>query len=116
MKRECRLPAVVLAAFAAAVLAAASASHAVESQRFRLLSVTQSSKLLLVSQIPGKQKFVLDGGAAKITVDGKPAEFADLALYSVIHVRYEPRKGSKDGVALDGAATEIRVLTPDNQK
>lgn len=95
---------------------AALAALAVESERFRLLSVTQSSKLILVSQIPGKQKFVLDAGAAKITVDGKPAEFADLQIYSVVHVRYESRKGNKDGVALDGAATEIRILTPENKK
>ena len=64
----------------------------------------------------GKNKFVLDASAAKIMVDGKPAEFQDLRLYTVIHVKFEARKSSKDGINLDGVASEIRVNTPENFK
>jgi hypothetical protein len=49
-------------------------------------------------------------------VDGKPGEFQDLRLYSVIHVKYDSRKGSKDGINVDGVATEIRISTPENLK
>jgi hypothetical protein len=98
------------------ILALALSAAAVESQRFRLLSITETSKMILVSEIPGKNKFVLDASAAKIMVDGKPAEFQDLRLYTVIHVKFESRKSSKDGINLDGVASEIRVNTPENFK
>src|SRR5688572_8511656 len=42
----------------------------VESGRYRLLSITQSVKLILVSQVPSKTKYVLDASTSKITVDG----------------------------------------------
>jgi hypothetical protein len=93
-----------------------AATWAVEAQRFRLLSITATSKLILVSEIPAKNKLVLDAGAAKITVDGKPSEFQELRLYTVIHIKFEPRKGSKDGINLDGMASEIKISTPENLK
>lgn len=82
-------------------------STAVESGRYRLLSVSDSEKLILVSQIPTKTKYILDAASAKITVDGKAAEFKDLKAFSVIQVKATLRKSSKNGIDLDGAATEI---------
>lgn len=89
---------------------------AVESGQFRLLSIADSSKLLLVSQIPSKTKYILDASTAKITVDGKPAEFKTLDYYSIINIKYELRKGSKDGIETNGVATEIRIVTGENKK
>jgi hypothetical protein len=88
----------------------------VESGRYRLLSITQSVKLILVSQIPNKTKYVLDASTSKITVDGKPAEFQDLKAFTVVHVKFEAKKGTKEGVDIDGVATEISVSTPENPK
>ena len=88
----------------------------VEDGIFRLLSVAESSKLILVSRIPDKAKYVLDASAAKITVDGKPAEFGTLSLYVVVQVKFEPKKIKKDKIELDGAVTEISITTPDKDK
>jgi hypothetical protein len=82
---------------------------AVESGMYRLLSVSDSEKLILISQIPGKHKYLLDASSAKITVNGKPAEFKELKAFSTIQVKLELRKATKNGVALDGAASEIRI-------
>ena len=103
-------------AFVAALVTMIAAAGAVEAQRFRLLSITETSKMILVSEIPAKNKFVLDASTAKIMVDGKPAEFQELRLYTVIHVKFDPRKSSKDGINLDGVASEIKVNTPENVK
>jgi hypothetical protein len=88
----------------------------VESGRYRLLSLTQSVKLILVSQIPNKTKYILDASTTKITVDGKPAEFTDLKAFTVVHIKFEVKKGTKEGVDIDGVATEISVSMPENQK
>ncbi len=98
------------------VLAFAVWLHAVEAKKYRLLSITNTSKLILVSEIPGKTKYVLDAATAKITVDGKPAEFQDLKAYTVIRVTFDARKGSKDGIDLDGVAKEISISTPENPR
>lgn len=89
---------------------------AVEPKGYRLLSITETSKLILISEIPSKTKYLLDASAAKITVDGKPAEFKDLKAYTLIHVKFEVSKGSKDGVEIHGAASEIKILSPENPK
>jgi len=86
---------------------------ALESGQFRLLSVAETQKWVLVSQAPGKPKYILDASTAKITVDNKPAEFKDLGRFSVINVKFEFKKANKDGITVDGVATEIRVLTPE---
>lgn len=86
---------------------------ALESGQYRLLSVTDASKLILISQSPGKPKYILDASAAKVTVDGKPAEFKELVRYSIVNVKWELKKSSKDGIDLDGIASEIRILTPE---
>ena len=89
---------------------------ALESGQFRLLSLAEANKLILISQSPGKPKFILDASTAKITVDGKPAEFKELSRYSIINVKFELKKSSKDGIDLDGKASEIRVITPEQPK
>jgi len=99
-------------ATALVALALASVCVAVEPDMFRLLSLATTSKLILVSQIPNKVKYLLDASTAKITVDGKPAEFQNLQAYTIVQIKFELRKGSKDGVDLDGVATEIKVTTP----
>ena len=87
---------------------------AVESDVYRLLSVSVTAKMILVAQPANKSKFLLDATAAKLTLDGKPTEFKNLIDYSVIHVKFQSGKSEKDGISLDGVATEIRVLTPEN--
>ncbi len=87
---------------------------AVEAGKYRLLSVSGTSKLILISQIPDKTKFVLDAATAKITVDGKPAEFSSLSQYSVINVKFDAKKTAKMGIDIDGNATEIRIASPEN--
>ena len=89
---------------------------ALESGQFRLMSVTAAQKWILISQTLGKPKYILDISAAKITVDGKPAEIKELSRYSVINVRFELKKLSKFGITIDGVASEIRILTPEQTK
>jgi hypothetical protein len=86
-------------------------SLAAESGTFRLLSVSESEKLILVSQIPNKAKYLLDAASAKITVNGKPAEFKTLKSFSRIQVKMELRKLSKLGIDIDGVASEIKIST-----
>jgi hypothetical protein len=93
-----------------------SSALAVESGMYRLLSISNSEKLILVSQIPGKQKFLLDASSAKITVNGKPAEFKELDAFSVIQVKIDLIKKSKNGIVLDGLAKEIKVMSSDKVK
>jgi hypothetical protein len=93
-----------------------SSSIAVESGNYRLLSISDSEKLILVSQIPSKTKYLLDAASAKITVNGKPAEFKELKTFSIIQVKMDLRKNSKSGIGIDGAATEIRISDPEKPK
>ncbi len=89
---------------------------AVESGMYRLLSISASEKLILVSQIPGKTKYLLDASSTKITVDGKPAEFSELKAFSVVQVKLELRKATRNGIPIDGSATEISISGSDNPK
>ncbi len=84
-------------------------SFAIESGMFRLLSLSDSEKLILVSHIPSKTKYLLDASAAKITINEKSAEFKDLKAFSVIQVKFERKKIKRKGIDLDGNAMEIRV-------
>jgi hypothetical protein len=88
-----------------------SVCMAVESGMYRLLSVSESENLILVSLIPGKEKFLLDAASVKITVDGKPAEFEELKSFSIIHVKWNPGKSTRNGIRLDGTAVEIEVTS-----
>jgi hypothetical protein len=87
----------------------------IDSDLYRLLSVATSNKLILVSQIPNKTKYVLDASAAKITVNGKPAEFKDLTQYARVRVTFDLHKSSKDGIDVDGVAKEIKISIEDNK-
>jgi hypothetical protein len=100
---------------AAALLAINIPSHAIESGNCRLLSISESEKLILVSQIPSKTKYLLDAISAKITVNGKPAEFKQLKTFSIVQVKMDIRKSSKNGVTINGSAREIRILDPEIQ-
>ncbi|MGD0307660.1 MAG: hypothetical protein ABSC02_00080 [Acidobacteriota bacterium] len=98
------------------ILLAQATLNAIESGQYRLLSVTDVQKWILISQSPEKPKYILDASTAKITVDGKPAEFKELSRFSVINVKFEFKKSSKDGITVDGVASEIRILTPEQPK
>jgi len=100
----------------AGLLAFCTVSLAVESGSYRLLSVSDSEKLILVSQIPSKTKYLLDAASAKIMVDEKPAEFSQLKEFSVIQVKVDLRKSNRNGVDVDGAALEIRVSNAESRK
>ena len=111
-------------------------SLAIESGIYRILSVSDSIKLILISQpvdktaaplatnrtaaAPGKDdqtiKYVLDASAAKITVNGKPAEFKDLKYYASAQVKFQLHKDSKEGIPIDGKATEIKIIVPPDVK
>ena len=97
------------------LLALCAFSSGMEST-FRLLSVSETEKLILVSQIPGKTKYLLDASSAKITVNGKPAEYKSLRAYSIIRIKMNLKKASKDGIDLDGAAIEIKITTEEKPK
>lgn len=85
---------------------------ALEAGAYRLLSISSSEKLILVSNIADKKKYLLDASAAKITMDGKPVEFESLEQFSAIQVEMELKKVKKSGVNLDGVASEIRISPP----
>jgi hypothetical protein len=76
---------------------------------YRLLSISESEKLILVSEVPGKAKYLLDASSAKITLDGNPAEYTSLKTFSLIQLKMERRKLTKLGIAIDGVAIEIRI-------
>jgi hypothetical protein len=91
------------------IVAFGSLSLAEDLPTFRLLSISESEKLILVLQVPGKTKYLLDASSAKITIDGKPAEYKSLKAYSEVQLKMEIRKESRNGIYLDGVATEIRI-------
>ena len=79
---------------------------------FRLLSISESEKLILVSRISDKTKFLLDVAAAKITVDGKPAEIGELKSFTLIKLKWKEREDKRNGVSIDGTVSEIEVAAP----
>jgi hypothetical protein len=88
-------------------------SLAVEADMYRLLSISESEKLILVSQIPSKSKYLLDASSAKITVNGKAGEFKELKAFSIIQVKVDLKKSTKNGIEIDGVASEIRISNPE---
>jgi hypothetical protein len=82
---------------------------AVESGMYRLLSISASEKMILVSKIPNKTKYLLDASSAKITLNGKPSEFKELKSFSVIQVKFQNRKSKRNGIDIDGSAIEINI-------
>ena len=103
----------ILLFVATSLIALSIPSFAIESGNCRLLSISESEKLILVSQIPSKTKYLLDATSAKITVNGKPAEFKQLRAFSIVQVKMDIRKSTKNGVAINGSAREIRILDPE---
>ena len=89
---------------------------AVESGMCRLLSVSESEKLILVSTVPEKTKYLLDAAAAKITIAGKPAEFENLTSFSLIQVKWKKDNEKRNGIRLDGIALEIEIDPPETPK
>jgi hypothetical protein len=105
-----------MAVAAAIGLWAALVAHAVQGDVYRLLSVTETSKMILVSHPTTKTRYLLDAEAAKITVDGKPAEFKALRMFSIVRVKFDARKQAKGPIEVDGVAREIAVVTGETIK
>jgi hypothetical protein len=103
----------ILLFIAGSLIALSIPSLAIESGNCRLLSISESEKLILVSQIPSKTKYLLDATSAKITVNGKPAEFKQLRAFSIVQVKMDLRKSNRNGVTINGSAREIRILDPE---
>lgn len=89
--------------------------QALESGSYRLLSISVTEKLVLVSRIPDQKKFLLDAADVKVTINDKPAEFKDLILYSVVKVEMNQSKSKRKGVNIDGRALEIAISDPAGQ-
>jgi hypothetical protein len=100
---------IILSLIILSLLMIPAIAPAKDSNRYRLLSISDSEKVLLVSQIPSKEKFLLDASSVKITANGKALEFKELKQYSIIEVKMELRKKDKGGTSLDGTATEINI-------
>ena len=83
-----------------------------ESGSYRLLSISESEKLVLVSRIPDQKKFLLDAVDVKITINDEPAEFKHLALFTVVQVQMEQGGKKRKGVNIDGRALEIAISDP----
>ena len=83
-----------------------------ESVAFRLLSISESEKLILVSRISDKTKFLLDVAAAKIKVDGKPAEIGELKSFTLIKLKWKEHEDKRNGVTINGTASEIEITSP----
>jgi len=90
-----------------------SKTFSVESNIYRLLSISESEKLVLVSRIPDKHKYLLDASSAKITFNGKSAEFKELKQFSIVKVKVQLGKKKKNAVELDGSAIEISISNPE---
>jgi len=88
-------------------------SKEIESGNCRLLSISESEKLILISQISSKNKYLLDASSAKITINGKPAEFSSLKEVSVVQVKMDLRKSNRNRITINGSATEIRIINPE---
>jgi len=87
-------------------------ARALEMESCRLLSISESEKLVLVSRIPDRKKFLLDAADVKVTINDEPAELKDVASFTIVKVRMEPRKKKRKGVSLDGSALEIAIYAP----
>lgn len=98
------------------ILGAVVSIKAEEKGQYRLLSISQSEKLILVSKISDKSKYLLDVAAAKITVDGKPAELDALTAFTAVEIKWNKSESKRNGVRLDGTALEIEISNPENSK
>ena len=87
-------------------------AQALEAGSYRLLSISESEKLILVSRVPDQRKFLLDATDVKVTINDTPAEFKDLVSFTVIQVEMELRRIRMKGINVDGRALEIAVSDP----
>ena len=94
------------------IIGSASVGMAVESGIYRLLSISESEKLILVSRNPDKKKFLLDIASAKITLNEKPVELEELSSFSVIRIKWKKSNDKRNGIPLDGVVTEIEIQSP----
>ena len=86
--------------------------QALEAGSFRLLSVSETEKLVLISRIPDQKKYLLDAADVKITINDNPGELKDLILFTIVQVQIDTGKKKRKGVNLDGSAREINVSDP----
>ena len=87
-------------------------AQALESGSYRLLSISVSEKLVLVSRIPDQKKFLLDAADVKVAINDNPAEFKDLILFTVVKVQMDRGNNKRKGINIDGRAREIIVSDP----
>jgi len=83
--------------------------QAMEAGSFRLLSISEMEKMVLVSRIPDQKKFLLDAEEVKVTINDKPAEFKDLVSFTIVQVQMKLKKKKTKGISIDGNAIEIAV-------
>ena len=86
--------------------------QALESGSYRLLSISETEKLVLVSRIPDRKKYLLDAAEVKVTINDNPAEFSDLTLFTIVQVQMNLKKKKRKGVNIDGDAREITISEP----
>jgi len=87
-------------------------ARALESGSYRLLSVSVSENLILVSRIPDQKKFLLDTTDAKVTINDNPAEFSDITSFTVIKIQMDLSKKKRKGINVDGRVHEIAISNP----
>lgn len=87
-------------------------AQALEPGNYRLLSISETEKLVLVSRISDKKKFLLDAKEIKVTINDKPAEFKDLISFTIVQVQMDLKKSKRNGIEIDGSAREITVSDP----
>ena len=87
-------------------------TQALESGSYRLLSISETEKLVLVSRIPDQKKYLLDATDVKVTINEKSAEFSDLTLFTIVQVQMDMKKKKRKGVNIDGDAKEITISEP----
>ena len=90
--------------------------QALESGSYRLLSVSETEKLVLVSRIPDQKKFLLDAADVKITINDRPAEFKDLVLFTIIQVQMDTKRTKRKNINLDGRVSEIAISDPTEEQ
>jgi len=87
-------------------------AQALESGSYRLLSISETEKLVLVSRIPDQKKYLLDAADVKVTINGNPAEFSDLTLFTIVQVQMNLKKKKRKSAILDGDVREITISEP----
>ena len=103
---------VILAVACVCMHAFCCPARALESGSYRLLSISETERLILVSRIPDQKKYILDAVDVKVTINGNPAEFRELALFTIVQVQMDMVKKKRKGINIDGRVREIAVSGP----